>query len=404
MAETRAQELARGWPTVLAAATGVGLGVAGLLTYNSGLFAHDLAIQAGVSRTMFGAAFFGSTLTMAIAMPWVGWLVDRYGPRRVATLGAIALSSGFLALAHFVHSPVTFLVIMALVGFFAALSSPVPYTRAVSGAFDRGRGLALGLTQVGIGIAAAVVPPTITLVIVSYGWRHGYHALAAIALLGVVPALAGLPGKDLGQRDRNSGSAFPAVRRSTLFKVQLAAFVTMALAFAGMLAHFVPMLRDAGLPMQKAGVIAGAIGISVIVTRVVVGWLADRVEPAWLGAACCALCAVGCLTLALGGPSFALVGAISLGAAMGAEADLVGILTARYFGIAAYSRAYAVQYAAFMLAAGVSPLWIGYSVDASGGYQLPLIICASFLIIPILLFLQLPKLQRSTKWTANLAI
>ena len=92
------------------------------------------------------------------------------------------------------------------------------------------------------------------------------------------------------------------------------------------------------------------------------------------------------------------------GAAMGAEADLVGILTARYFGIAAYSRAYAVQYAAFMLAAGVSPLWIGYSVDASGGYQLPLIICASFLIIPILLFLQLPKLQRSTKWTANLAI
>src|SRR3712207_9408181 len=63
---------------------------------------------------------------------------------------------------------------------------------------------------------------------------------------------------------------------------------------------------------------------------------------------------------AQGGPSLAPLGAIALGAAMGAEADLIGILTARYFPLAAFSRAYARQYAAFMVAGGVSPLWIGY--------------------------------------------
>src|SRR5690606_3612488 len=121
-------------------------------------------------------------------------------------------------------------------------------------------------------------------------------------------------------------------------------------AFAGMLSHFVPMLRQGGMPIEQAGAMAGLIGISVIVTRLLVGWLSDRLDPSLLGAASCAVCAVGCVVLALGGPAW--LGALALGAAMGAEADLIGILTARNFVIGAYSRAYALQYAAFGIAAG----------------------------------------------------
>jgi MFS family permease len=127
---------------------------------------------------------------------------------------------------------------------------------------------------------------------------------------------------------------------------------------------------------------------------VIVGWLADRIEPAWLGAASCAICAGGCLTLAVGGPPLAPVGALALGAAMGAEADLIGILTARYFGTAAYSRAYALQYAAFMVAGGLSPMWVGYLADRAGNYQPALLTAGTLLAIPLLLFLWLPKIER----------
>ena len=193
---------------------------------------------------------------------------------------------------------------MAAIGFFAACSAPVAYTRAVNAAFDRSRGLALGFTQVGIGVAAMVdsarprrrrrrarlAEPATSL-------------LALIAALGVIPALA-LPGAR--GACRQTACAATGQMRSPLFVLLLLAFGAMALSFAGLLTHFVPMLREAGLDARTAGAIAGLIGASVIVSRVVVGWLADRLEAPRIAAACCALCALGCLALAWQGASVRL--------------------------------------------------------------------------------------------------
>ncbi|MGF7172086.1 cyanate permease [Sphingobium xanthum] len=89
------------------------------------------------------------------------------------------------------------------------------------------------------------------------------------------------------------------------------------------------------------------------------------------------------------------VGAVALGAAMGAEADLIGILTARHFPIAGYSRAYAAQYGGFMVAAGLSPLWMGLLADRTGGYATALILAAVLLLVPAALFLRLPLMGAS---------
>jgi MFS family permease len=383
-------EFARNWRTLIAASLGIGLGISGLLTYTAGLFATELGRDIGLSRTAFGAAVFGSTVALAIAMPVVGRTVDRFGPKAAAIVGALLLAAGFLGLATLVHSPVAYILLMVVIGLTAGTCSPVPFTRAVTGAFHRSRGLALGLTQVGIGIAAALVPPAVAMIIARHDWQNGFLFLAGLALLGVLPSWWGLPGRDAVARQVTA--PVPAgLARSKLFRVQMAAFTTMAFAFAGMLSHFVPMLREAGMSAERAGTMAGLIGVSVIVTRVIVGWLADRIEPGWLGAASCAVCALGCVTLATGGAVFAPVGAVALGAAMGAEADLIGILTARRFGVAAYSRLYALQYAAFMVAGGLSPMWVGLLADQSGAYRSSLLLAACLLLVPIGLFLWLGR-------------
>ena len=389
--KTARAEFARGWSIVLTAAFGVGLGVSGLLTYNSGLFAPALAQEIGLSRTTFGAVFFGSTICMALAMPIVGLLVDRFGPKYMAALGSLMLSFGFLALSQ-VQSVLAYAAVMLLIGLLTGSSTPVPYTRAVSAAFNRARGLALGFTQVGIGLAAALVPPLIALLIAQQGWRAGFLALAALAAVGMLPALLGLPGKSTATGVAAS-DGYPAVRRSRLYRLQFAAFCAMAFAFAGLLPHFVPMLVESGISIQRAGALAGLIGASVIVTRIIVGWLSDHMDPAWLGAASCMICAGGCITLAVGGPAMAPVAAIALGAAMGAEADLIGILTARNFSITAYSRAYAAQYGGFSVAAGISPLWMGKLADLTGGYQAALICAAVLLVVPAALFLLMPRFR-----------
>jgi MFS family permease len=386
------QEFRRGWRVVVGAAFGAGLGVAGLLTYNMGLFAEGLARDIGLSRTGYGTAFFGTTLALAIAMPLVGRAVDRFGARATAACGAMALALGFAALSR-IGSVSAYGMIMVLIGLVAAASAPVPHTRAVAGAFMRARGLALGLTQVGIGLSAALVPPVVALQVAHHGWRNGLLVLAALAGIAIVPVLLGLPGRSAmrAEPDGKGAHAFTEIRKSTAYLLQLAAFTTMALAFAGLLSHFVPLLREAGMPIERAGALAGMIGLSVIVTRVVVGWLADRIEPAWLGAASCVVCAAGCLALAFGGAALAPIAALALGAAMGAEADLLGILTARNFPMVAYSRAYALQYAAFGVAGGLSPVWIGYVADVTGGYEAALLVSAAGLVVPIALFCGLPS-------------
>ena len=95
--------------------------------------------------------------------------------------------------------------------------------------------------------------------------------------------------------------------------------------------------------------------------------------------------------MAVGGADLALVAALALGCAIGAEADLIGILTARNFPLASYSRTYSAQYAAFTLAGGVSPLLVGLLAEATGGYRAPLILSAGMLILPIFLFILLAR-------------
>jgi len=379
-------ELRAGGLTVFCAALGSGLGIAGLLTYNSGLFVNALGQEIGLSRTAYGAVFFGATLAMCFAMPLVALLLDRYGPRLTAVFGAVSLAAGF-ALLSFVHSVAGYAGAMLFTGLFAASSSPIAHTRAVVAKFRCARGFALGLTQLGIGLAAALIPPFISALLAREGWRAALLALSALALAGILPAL-GLPRRTV-VRSRDRDDPAPAFRELwvlRLFWIQLAAFASMALAFAGMLAHFVPMLVQGGLSIAGAGALAGLIGVSVIATRVLIGWLSDRMNPAWLAMASCAVCAAGCIALALGGTGMAVVGALALGAAIGAEADLIAILTARNFSLAIYGRAYSTQYAAFSIAAGISPLWTGYVADLTGSYRLPLLLCAVLLALPIALF------------------
>ena len=395
-------EFARGWRVLFGATLGVGLGISGLLTYNIGLFTVELTRDVGLSPATYGAALLGFNVALAVAMPVAARMVDRFGPRITAAIGATVLAVGFLALSR-IGSVAAYAGVLLLIGFCASLSSPVAHTRAVAAAFDRRRGLALGITQVGIGLAAALVPPVVASQIAEDGWRSGFVLLATLAAAGILPILIGLPGKSKTQVEGRAAQAEDpdTLVRSHTFWLQLAAFTAMALAFIGIIAHFVPMLRASGMSLPRAGALAGAIGMSVIVTRIVVGWLADRFEPAWLGAASCLVCASGALAMALGGPELALVAAVALGCAIGAEADLIGILTARNFPLTGYSRAYSTQYAAFTLAGGVSPLVVGLLVESTGGYRVPLLLSAGMLVVPALLFASLARRSSPTPPSAQ---
>ena len=84
---------------------------------------------------------------------------------------------------------------------------------------------------------------------------------------------------------------------------------------------------------------------------------------------------------------------IALGFAVGAEVDLIGYFTARYFGLANYGMIYGVQFSVFSLGAGISPVLAGYIWDVNGNYDLALIGATVLLIVGVIIALTLPKFE-----------
>jgi MFS family permease len=386
-------EMKRGWPLVLVAALGSAVGISGIFNYTVGVFAPYLRDAIGLSRGQFGTGFLCATLALAIGMPIVGFAIDRIGVRAPAVFGAVMLAVGFLLLGNFTVSVPTYLLFMAFTGLFASASSPIGYSRAVSSVFDSQRGLALGLLQVGIGIAGMTVPPLVAFFNIRYGWQAGYDLLAGIALLGTLPALIGLRGRTAAApapRSAESDAAFWNILRGRTFRIQIIAFMAMGLGFTGMVPHLVPMLREFGMTPESAAATVGLLGLSVIGSRLIIGFLSDHIHAPYLAIVACLICGAGFIALALVGPAAAPFTTIAIGAALGCESDMIAFLTARYFGMAAFGRVYSLQFAAFMVTAGLGPTWVGYLADATGGYSEALLVSCAPLVLAIVLFLFLP--------------
>ena len=108
----------------------------------------------------------------------------------------------------------------------------------------------------------------------------------------------------------------------------------------------------------EAGSIASILGISVLVGRLAIGFAVDNFFAPYVTAITFSLVALGCLALGLGGTSFAVLAAITIGFAVGAEVDLIGYYTARYFA-SNIMPAYMALNSAIILGAGISPILVG---------------------------------------------
>lgn len=392
-------ELRRGGWTLAGSTLAIATGVAALHLYTGGLFVSALERDIGLTRSQFGLGVSLATFGMALANPIVGRLIDRYGPRRPALGAFAALALLYVALGAWTRSTAVFLLLQFLIGLLAGGSGPIALVRAVSAWFTVGRGRALGILMTGIGLSAALTPRFLTGVIVNYGWQVGFYTLAAIAAAGLVPValFLRLPAADVSQstaaRSPSVGLS-PPERRT--FCLLMLALCTMAVGFAGMLSHFVPMLIDAGLTPSQAGSLAGVIGVSLLGSRLITGWLIDRFFAPHIAVAICLVCVGGFVALLSGGAAAAMGGAIGLGAAMGAEGDLIGYLVTRYFGLERFGRVYGWQYAAFILCAGSSPVWMGVSHDLTGSYRMAFVLGSLLLLAAAVLFLQLPPYGRAT--------
>ncbi|MEM6726181.1 MAG: MFS transporter, partial [Bacteroidota bacterium] len=286
-----------------------------------------------------------------------------------------------------------------LVALTALPSTPLGFTRAVNAWFDKNKGLALGISLTSTGIAATLLPKLLTPYVEEHGWRAGYFTLFLIVIIAIpfIWLLIKEQPSDDDQNDQQkaasnlTGLQLQEVLKTMTFWKLAAIFFLVSTAVLGLIPSFIPLLQDAQLNADKVGSLAAILGLSVMIGRLVTGFLIDRFFSPRVVTGIFTFVALGCLALGLGGIQFALLGAIALGLAVGAEVDLIGYFTAKYFGMKHYGSIYGVMYSIFSLGAIISPALAGLIWDKTGNYDLALVLAAVLVGIAVIFSLLLPR-------------
>ncbi|MGH8595815.1 MAG: MFS transporter [Gammaproteobacteria bacterium] len=358
---------------LIAATIGCGTGASSLLYYSFGVFVEPLQRHFHWTRGEVTSALFYGSFGLVLAAPGLGWMIDRFGTRVVALVAIPCFSAIVVTFSRFNGNLLAFYAMFFIAAVLGSGTTPILYTRAVAGHFDAARGLALGITLAGPGSAAILLPPFMTATISTHGWQHGFAVLAALAIAPWLLVYWWL--------DQEPRVAWPVVltgmtRRQALrtraFWTIVIGFGAVSVACSALLVHFVPMLRDAGLGAPRAARIASLIGVGVILGRVGIGWVIDRVFAPTVAAVIFLVTATGCALLAISGVAQAPLAAFLIGFALGAEVDLLAFLTSRYFGLRYYGILYATVYAAFWIGIACGPALAGRLYDRYQNYEIAL--------------------------------
>lgn len=389
------------WWIVFGSVLGLIVGNVTILQFSASVLMKPIMAELGWNRSLMSAAVMLGSLFAAAGTPVAGRLMDRHGVKRVTlvaiTLFALAIASMSLA----PPAPAAFLAMFSLVGLFSAGQAPLPYAKAIAAAFDRRRGLAMGIAMTGVGLGAALVPRLTQFYLDRLGWRGAYAAVGMMVFAIAFSAVALFIGDPGESRHRAHGSkgtlTAPGLEarealRTLQFWMLAAVFLCIPIVANGTIAHLVPLLTDRGIPASRAVTVFSGIGISLIAGRLLCGFLLDRFFGPYVAIVFVALPAIGVLTLlASSAPNVTTFGAVLVGLGMGAEVDLIAYLQSRYFGLRAFGQIYGYLFAVFTVGTGLGPFVMGAAYDMSGSYRYALVAFLLLLVCAAVLLLRLPR-------------
>jgi OFA family oxalate/formate antiporter-like MFS transporter len=391
-------EFRAGLPILLTAMLGCGLGMVGLSLYSLPFLAGPMAREFGWEYTQVTLAGSFLSIGLVFAGPIAGRLADRFGTRRIVPLSIIAYGVGLLLISRLKGVPWLLYGAYSALAFAGAGTSFAVYARAVNTWFDRARGLALGLMMSGPGLAAALMPFLLPPVVASFGWRGGYLALALASLCALPLAMAFI-------RERKSRGEVldevkmgltlrEALRTRQFWTIIIGAFLVSGVV-VGTQQSLVDILsrRHADELLIKAA--ASTFGITILLGRVVIGAVLDRVRGSFVGCGLFMLTGMGVsLFHVADGWLITLIAAAGLGISAGAEGDLCAYLATRYFGLKSFSEIFGWIFSAVPLGLASGVAIAGYVVRETGSYHLWLSASAGACLCSAVLFLTLgPYLQ-----------
>jgi sugar phosphate permease len=339
----------------------------------------------------------GNALSKVIVGPLfgfaAGWIVDRFGPRRLMLAGIVMAGAALVGLGS-----------VTTLGFFYACymlnalgnvcGGPLPNQVLLARWFHRNRGKAMGFAYLGIGIGGTLVPLIATALITEFGWRTALRVLGVLmvaiafpaawfvkdspeqareAELGTVPRASqgGLSPTDGGQSPFPEGqSPLSATLRSPAFYLLLVGSMCSIAAVGGTVQNLKLFLSiDLKLSQYEVARIASLVLFSSLAGRIMMGYLADKWSRKHVMILIYAIVAAAIPLLFLADRPWARpLFAVLFGIGLGGDYMIIPLMAADLFGTLTLGRLMGIITTADGVAEATAPMLVAAIRDASGSY------------------------------------
>jgi sugar phosphate permease len=363
-------------------------------------FFYDFWVQDfGWTRaTVTSGNAFGKVIIGMFAF-FAGWVIDRFGPRRVMLSGIMMGGIAVIGL-----SMVTSLWQYYFFYLFYALGymcgGPLPNQVLISRWFSGARGKAMGIAYLGIGIGGMLVPQIAKRLNMEFGWHQAMMMLGILMIIIAFPMVWFVRDNPEGQQQDVKQNA-PKISLGNILKgwpfyLLLIGSMCSIGAVSGT-SQNLKLLFSIDLKYsqeQSANIISLVLAASII-GRLLMGWLADRIPKKFVMILIYTLVAGSIPLLYLAStPGVIFLFAFIFGIGLGGDYMIIPLMAAELFGVKVMGRIMGIILTFDGLAEAFSPMLVGWLRDRGGSYAGGF---AALVILGVIGIITVSMLPRKTK-------
>ena len=335
---------------------------------------------------------------------FAGVVVDRFGPRRLMLFGVLLAGLAPIGLGG-TTTLVAFYTFYLMNALGYVTGGPLPNQVMLSRWFDAGRGKAMGIAYLGIGVGGALVPLLAHALTEALGWRTALKILGVLMIAIAFPlvffvrepeaeggkaAVPASPAAGAGGTD----SILDVLRQPAFYLLALGSMASIG-AVGGTTQNLkLFFAMDRGMAQARVAELISLVLVGSIAGRLLMGWLADR-WPRKRVMILIYLIVAGTIPLLWAAPSPITLraAAVTFGVGLGGDYMIIPLMAADLFGLKRMGRVMGIVLTADGVAEAVVPMAVATLRDRTGSYAPGFALLVALAVLGALAVSFLPRPQ-----------
>jgi MFS family permease len=371
-------------------------GLVGFAYYGLPFFYDFMVREFGWSRTIVTS---GNAIGKLIVGPLfgfvAGWMIDKYGPRRLMMTGALMMGTALIGLSYCGGSLPLFYMFYIFNALGYVCGGPLPCQVLISRWFDKNRGKAMGIAYLGIGTGGALVPQISAGLERHFGWHMALSSLGFLIIFVAFPMAFFIKGSSASSTDnskKEDSIPIKAILKNRNFYLLAIGSMCSIGAVGGVGQHLKLYLRDISYTQAEAANVMSFVLLSSLAGRLLMGSLADIMKRKYVMILIYMIVATAIpLLLVPDFPGRIYIFAVIFGIGLGGDYMIIPLMAGDLFGIRALGRTMGIILVADGIAESLFPMLVGALYDSAKSYMPGFIVLICLALTGVVIISRLRK-------------